>query len=227
MKLLWQFFFAFVFLFILYDRGGHSTVVSVPFFKNFQPDLGIWYVPFSVLVVVGCSNAVNLTDGLDGLATVPSLVSFLTFAILAYLAGHFVIAEYLGIPFIPGSSEVTVFAGAMAGGLLGFLWFNTYPAQIFMGDVGSLALGGGLGMLATVTKHELILAIIGGIFVLEAVSVITQVVSFKLTGKRIFRMAPLHHHFELKGWAEPKVIVRFWIISIILAMVALSTLKIR
>jgi phospho-N-acetylmuramoyl-pentapeptide-transferase len=189
--------------------------------------LGLWYIPFSVLVVVGTSNAVNLTDGLDGLATVPSVVCFLTFAMLAYLAGHAAISSYLQIPHIPGASEIPVFAGAVAGGLLGFLWYNTYPAQIFMGDVGSLALGGALGMVATVTKNELLLVVIGGIFVLEAVSVMTQVISFKLTGKRVFRMAPLHHHFELKGWAEPKVIVRFWIISMILAMAALSTLKIR
>lgn len=227
LKLFWQLSFAFLFVLGLYVYTGQTTQVSVPFFKGFQPDLGLWYIPFSVMVVVGASNAVNLTDGLDGLATVPSLIAFLTYAILAYIAGHAAIAGYLQIPHILGASEVPIFAGAVIGGLLGFLWFNTYPAQIFMGDVGSLALGGGLGMVATVTKNELILVIIGGIFVLETVSVMTQVISFKLTGKRIFKMAPLHHHFELKGWAEPKVIVRFWIISIILALAALSTLKIR
>jgi len=227
MKLIWQFFFATSFSILLYFGMGHSTHLNVPFFKDFSPDLGILYVFFSVLVIVGCSNAVNLTDGLDGLATVPSLVAYLTYAIFAYVAGHLTIANYLQIVAIPGSSEVSIFAGAMVGGLLGFLWYNSYPAQLFMGDVGSLALGAGLGSIATVTKNEIILVLVGGIFVLETVSVMTQVVSFKLTGKRIFKMAPLHHHFELKGWAEPKVIVRFWIISIVLALAALSTLKIR
>lgn len=226
-KLVFQFIIAAAGIFVLYQVGGHSTVVSVPFFKNFNPDLGWFYGPFSVLVVVGASNAVNLTDGLDGLATVPSLISFFTLSIFCYAAGHIAIAQYLQIIPVSGASELAVFSAAMLGGLLGFLWYNTYPAQIFMGDVGSLALGAGLGMVATVTKNELLLPLVGGVFVLETLSVVTQVASFKLTGKRVFKMAPLHHHFELKGWPEPKVIVRFWIISIILAMLALSTLKIR
>ena len=226
-KLFWQILISFVFVWILYEIIGHSTELNVPFFKNIRPDFGWFYMFFSILVIVGTSNAVNLTDGLDGLATVPSLISFLTYAIFAYVAGHFTIATYLQISPLPGSSELAVFAIAMVGGLLGFLWYNAYPAQVFMGDVGSLALGAGLGFIATLTKNELILVLVGGIFVLETVSVMTQVISFKLTGKRVFKMAPLHHHFELKGWAEPKVIVRFWIISIILALSALSTLKIR
>ncbi len=209
-------------------RGMHiDTSLSVPFIKTFRPELGAWYVLFAILVVVGASNAVNLTDGLDGLATMPSIVAFATYAFLAYAAGHSLIAEYLQIPHLAGGGELAVFCGAVVGAGIGFLWYNAYPAEVFMGDVGSLALGGALGMVSIFTKNELLLMIIGGIFVLEALSVITQVISFKLTGRRIFRMAPLHHHFELKGWAEPKVIVRFWIISFILAMVALSTLKLR
>ncbi len=204
-----------------------DTRLAFPFFKMIHPDLGWWYLPFAVFVMVGASNAVNLTDGLDGLATGPAIVSFITFMLLAYLAGHSKIAGYLQIPHIPGSGELSIFCAAIVGALVGFLWFNTYPAEIFMGDVGSLPLGATLGYLSLVTKNEFLLAIVGGIFVVEAISVMTQVASFKLTGKRIFRMAPIHHHYELKGWEEPKIIVRFWIISFVLALVALSTLKLR
>lgn len=204
-----------------------DTRLSLPFFKQVRPDLGIWYLPFAICVIVGTSNAVNLTDGLDGLAAGPSITCFVTFMLLAYFAGHSKIAGYLQIPYIPGSGELAIFCGAIVGALVGFLWFNAYPAEIFMGDVGSLPLGGALGYLALVTKNEFLLVIVGGIFVLETVSVMTQVASFQLTGKRIFRMAPIHHHFELKGWEEPKIIVRFWILSFLLALVALSTLKLR
>jgi phospho-N-acetylmuramoyl-pentapeptide-transferase len=211
----------------LYETMGQETYLSFPFFKSVQPDLGGWYILFAVLVIVGASNAVNLTDGLDGLATGPSILAFVSFAVLAYIVGHFKIAAYLQIPYLPGSGELAIFGGVVVGSLLGFLWFNTYPAEIFMGDVGSLPLGAALGTLAVLTKNEILLVLIGGVFVLEAVSVITQVISFQLLGRRIFQMAPIHHHFELKGWKEPKVIVRFWIISIILCLVALSTLKLR
>jgi phospho-N-acetylmuramoyl-pentapeptide-transferase len=185
------------------------------------------FIPWAILVIVGASNAVNLTDGLDGLAVGPTITTAATFLVLAYSAGHIKIAEYLQIPYIPGAGELSIFLAAVAASCLGFLWFNTYPAQIFMGDIGALALGGALGVVAVITKNEFLLALCGGIFVLEALSVMAQVVSFKMTGKRVFRMAPIHHHFELKGWPEPKVIVRFWIISILLALVTLSTLKLR
>jgi len=201
-------------------------IVDIPFFKV-QWDMGLWYVPFVVLVLVGTSNAVNLTDGLDGLAVAPTFMVATALAVVVYLAGHAKFSAYLLIPHVVGAGELTVFCGAMVGACLGFLWFNTYPAQVFMGDVGALALGGALGFVASAVHQQLLLAIAGGVFVLEAVSVMVQVASFKLTGKRVFRMAPIHHHFELKGWAEPKVIVRFWIISLILALVALSTLKMR
>ena len=189
--------------------------------------MGIWYVPFVVLVLVGSSNAVNLTDGLDGLAVAPTFMVAIALAVIVYVTGHATFADYLLIPYVPGAGELTIFCGAMVGACLGFLWFNTYPAQVFMGDVGALALGGALGFVACAVHQQLLLAIAGGLFVLEAVSVMVQVASFKLTGKRVFRMAPIHHHFELKGWAEPKVIVRFWIIAFLLALVALSTLKLR
>jgi phospho-N-acetylmuramoyl-pentapeptide-transferase len=201
--------------------------ISFPLFKNFRPDLGWFYIPFGTLVIVGASNAVNLTDGLDGLAIGPVMTSAATFVLLAYVSSHHRIAGYLQIKFVPGAGDVAIFCAAMAGAGLAFLWFNTYPAQVFMGDVGALSLGGALGTVAVVTKNEIVLAIAGGIFVLEAVSVIVQVLSFKWTGRRVFKMAPIHHHYELKGWPEPKVIVRFWIISIILALVAVSTLKLR
>lgn len=212
---------------VLFDGFGMSTHLSVPFFKSYMPDLGAWYYLLAIFVLVGASNAVNLTDGLDGLVTGPSIVSFLAFGVLCYLVGNFKLADYLQISFVPQAGELAVFCGAVVGSLIGFLWFNAHPAQIFMGDVGSLPLGGALGFVALVTKNELLLMMIGGVFVLETVSVIAQVISFKLTGKRVFRMAPLHHHFELKGWPESKVIVRFWIISVVLALLSLSTLKLR
>jgi phospho-N-acetylmuramoyl-pentapeptide-transferase len=215
-------------LYIYLNRdGAFMTTVTFPFFKNLNPDLGVWYIPFAMLVIVAMSNAVNLTDGLDGLATGPTIIASLAYAGLAYVAGNSVLAEYLNIPHVRGAGELTMFCGAILGAGLGFLWFNTFPAQVFMGDTGSLALGGGLGTLAILTKHEILLIVIGGLFVIEALSVVIQVISFKLTGKRVFRMAPIHHHFELKGWEEPKIIVRFWIISILLALASLATLKIR
>lgn len=201
--------------------------LSIPFLKDFSWDMGLLFFPFAVLVIVGTGNAVNLTDGLDGLAIGPAMLSAASFLIICYVVGHVHFANYLGVTYIAGAGELSVFCSAMVGAALGFLWFNTYPAQVFMGDVGSLALGAALGAVAMVTRHEIVLAIIGGIFVLETLSVIIQVASFKLVGKRVFRMAPLHHHFELKGWAEPKIIVRFWIISIILSLVGLATLKVR
>ena len=209
------------------DQSGSFGQLAIPFFKNFTLDMGWFFFPFAVLVIVGTSNAVNLTDGLDGLAIGPTMLTAASFLIIAYVTGHSKFADYLGIPYIAGAGELAIFCGAMVGAALGFLWFNTYPAQVFMGDVGSLSLGAALGCVALITQHELVLIIIGGIFVVETLSVIIQVASFKLIGKRVFRMAPIHHHFELKGWAEPKIIVRFWIISIILALVGLATLKIR
>ncbi|KAF0123283.1 MAG: phospho-N-acetylmuramoyl-pentapeptide-transferase [bacterium] len=213
--------------FFLYLYPNFSTSISVPFFKSIHPDLGMFYIPFVIFVVVGTSNAVNLTDGLDGLAIGPVMIASATYLLFSYFAGHIKIANYLQIPYIAGTGELSVFCGAILGASVGFLWYNTYPAQIFMGDVGSLSLGGALGTVAVITKQEMLLVIVGGLFVIEALSVIFQVGSYKLRGKRIFRMAPLHHHFELKGWAEPKVIVRFWIIAVILALIAISTLKIR
>ncbi len=205
-----------------------STRITFPFFKNFAPDLGWGYVVFAAFVIVGASNAVNLTDGLDGLAIGPVVIAAAAYMIFAYVAGHVKIAEYLQINYVPGSGELAIFCGSMAGAGMGFLWFNAYPAQIFMGDVGSLSLGAGLGTIAVITKQEILLVLVGGLFVIEALSVIFQVGYFKMTsGRRIFRMAPLHHHFELKGWPEPKVIVRFWIIAIALALLAMSTLKLR
>jgi len=209
-------------------RPDADTRLTVPLFKTINPDLGWGYMIFAALVIVGAANAVNLTDGLDGLATGPTVVAAVAYMVFAYAAGHAEIARYLQIPYIVGSGEITVFCGVLAGAGLGFLWFNTYPAQVFMGDVGSLALGGALGAVAVVAKQEILLMLVGGLFVIEVLSVIFQVGFFKMTnGKRIFRMAPLHHHFELKGWPEPKVIVRFWIIAIALALISLSTLKIR
>jgi phospho-N-acetylmuramoyl-pentapeptide-transferase len=213
---------------ILFIKPGFSSSITIPFFKTIVPDIGWGYILLSTFIIVGAANAVNLTDGLDGLAIGPALVCFGTYLFFAYFAGNFRIASYLQIPYVAGTGELAVFCGAMTGAGIGFLWYNTYPAQIFMGDVGSLSLGGALGTLAVTTKQEILLAIVGGIFVLETFSVIFQVGWFKIShGKRIFRMAPIHHHFELKGWAEPKVIVRFWIITIILALVAISTLKLR
>jgi len=212
---------------LLYLRPGFSTQVYFPFLKTVHPDLGWFYVPFAIFVVVGASNAVNLTDGLDGLAIGPVMTTAGTYLILSYAAGHARIAEYLQIPHVPGAGELAIVCGALVCAGLGFLWFNAYPAMMFMGDVGALALGGALGMIAVVTKHEIVFALAGGVFVAEALSVIFQVTSFRLRQKRIFRMAPIHHHFELQGWPEPQIIVRFWIISIVCALAALSTLKLR
>ena len=198
-----------------------------PFFKNLLIHLGWFFIPFYIIVIVGSSNAVNLTDGLDGLATVPVILVAGCFAFISYVTGNIVFSEYLQIPYIQGTGEVAVFCGSIIGACLGFLWFNAPPAKIFMGDTGSLALGGSLGAVGIITKHEIVLAITGGLFVFEAISVIVQVISFKLTGKRIFKMAPIHHHFEKKGWAESTIVIRFWIISIILAMIGLATLKLR
>jgi phospho-N-acetylmuramoyl-pentapeptide-transferase len=195
--------------------------------KDLLIDLGWFFVPMAVFVMVGASNAVNLTDGLDGLAIVPVMIAASCFGLIAYLVGNTVFANYLQIHHVPGTGELAVFCGAMVGAGLGFLWFNAPPAMVFMGDTGSLSIGGALGAISVITKHELVLAIIGGLFVLETVSVIVQVTSYKLTGKRVFRMAPLHHHFEKKGWAEPTVVIRFWIIAVVLALVGLSTLKLR
>lgn len=213
--------------FYLWFDPAFKTTLAVPFFKHIQPDLGVWYIPFAALVIAGASNAVNLTDGLDGLAIGPVMICAATYLIFSYTAGHLKLAQYLQIHYVAGAGELAVVCGAMLGAGMGFLWYNAYPAEVFMGDVGSLALGGLLGSVALVTKQEIALAIAGGIFVIEAVSVILQVASFKATGKRIFNMAPIHHHFELKGWPEPKVCVRFWIISIVLALLAVSTLKLR
>lgn len=204
-----------------------ASVLTIPFFKTVLIQMGWFYVPFGMLVIVGSSNAVNLTDGLDGLATVPVMIAAGVFALIAYFVGSNLYATYLGIQHVAGSGELSVFLAALIGACLGFLWFNAPPAMVFMGDTGSLALGGALGSVAVVTRHEIVLALVGGLFVLETVSVIVQVASFKLTGKRVFRMAPLHHHFEKKGWAEPTIVVRFWIIATILAILGLSTLKLR
>lgn len=229
-KLLAQFLLASsVTLFLYFNpKDPYTTVLSIPFFKQWLIDLGIFYLPFAIFVIVGSSNAVNLTDGMDGLAAGLVGIASIVNAVLLYISGHAVFAKYLYVLYIPGTGELAVFCGAMLGACLGFLWYNSYPAEVFMGDVGSLSLGGALGSLAVITKHEIVLALVGGIFVVEALSVILQVGYFKLTnGKRIFRMAPLHHHFELKKWPEPKVIVRFWIIGIILALLSLLTLKLR
>jgi len=208
-------------------REPLSTMLAIPFFKDVLIDLGWFFVPFAVLVMVGASNSVNLTDGLDGLAIVPVIIAASTFAFITYIVGNAVFSDYLQLPAVPGAGELAVFCGALVGAGLGFLWFNAPPAMVFMGDTGSLAMGGALGAISVVTKHELVLAIVGGLFVLETVSVIVQVASFRLTGRRVFRMAPLHHHFEQKGWAEPTIVIRFWIIAFILAMVGLATLKLR
>jgi phospho-N-acetylmuramoyl-pentapeptide-transferase len=212
---------------ILWMDPVFKTTLALPFFKNVNPDLGIFYIPFVALVIAGASNAVNLTDGLDGLAIGPVMICGATYLVFAYIAGHLKLSQYLQVSYVAGSGELCVLCGAMLGAGMGFLWYNAYPAEIFMGDVGSLSLGGLLGAVAVVTKNEILLAIAGGVFVIETVSVILQVASFKATGKRIFNMAPIHHHFELQGWPEPKVIVRFWIISVIFALIAISTLKLR
>ena len=213
--------------FVKLGTPGFSDALTVPFFKTVMIPLGLFYVFFGVVVIAGAGNAVNLTDGLDGLAIVPVMIAAATFGLIAYLSGNIKFANYLQIHYVAGSGELAVLCGALIGAGLGFLWFNAPPAMIFMGDTGSLALGGALGAIAVATKHEIVLAVVGGLFVLEALSVIIQVASFKMTGKRVFRMAPLHHHFEQKGWAEATVVVRFWIISVCLALIGLATLKLR
>lgn len=214
--------------FLLYTaKVPAETQLIIPFFKNVAPNLGLWYVVLVYFVIVGSSNAVNLTDGLDGLALMPTVLVAMALGVFAYLIGNHIFSVYLAIPFVPGAGEVGVFCSAIVGGGLGFLWYNTYPAQIFMGDVGALALGGALGTIAVIVRQELVFFLMGGIFVAETISVILQVVGFKLTGKRIFKMAPLHHHFELKGWPEPRVIVRFWIITVMLVLMGIATLKLR
>ena len=229
LKLLIQVLFGFAVTYIIVSlfEPGMKNNLSIPFFKDFIIDLGWFFLPFSVLVIVGASNAVNLTDGLDGLAIVPVMIAGGCFALIAYLVGNTVFSNYLQIHHVIGAGELSIFCGALIGSGLGFLWFNAPPAMVFMGDTGSLSLGGALGTISIITKHELVLVIIGGLFVLETASVIVQVASFKLTGKRVFKMAPLHHHFEKKGWAEPTVVIRFWIIAFILALIGLSTLKLR
>jgi phospho-N-acetylmuramoyl-pentapeptide-transferase len=222
-----QFLFALIPAVVLY-YFKYDTRLNIPFFKAVTPDLDWGYMLLTLLIIVGTSNAVNLTDGLDGLAIGPATIAFGTYLLFCYLTGHLRIANYLQIPYVPGSGELAVFCGALVGSGIGFLWFNAYPAQVFMGDVGSLSLGAALGTVAVITKHEIVLILVGGLFVVEALSVIFQVGYFKMThGKRIFRMAPLHHHFELKGWSEPKIIVRFWIIAVILSLLSISTLKLR
>lgn len=208
-------------------HNAYSTTLTFPFVSKYVLNLGFLYIPFIMIVIVGASNAVNLTDGLDGLAIGTTLIAAVTYTLLTYAAGNFRLADYLRIAWVPGAGELAVFCGAMVGASLGFLWFNAHPAEIFMGDVGSLALGGAIGCLAVMIKQEILLLFVGGLFVIEALSVILQVASFKLTGRRIFKMAPLHHHFELSGWRETKVVVRFWIIAIIFALLSLSTLKLR
>lgn len=226
-RLAGEFFISAAAVFILVHFFGLSTILNVPFFKHLNFDLGYFYVPFASLVIVGTANAVNLTDGLDGLAIVPVMISSATLGLFAYVAGHYAIANYLQIPHVAGAGELVPLAAAVVAAGLGFLWFNTFPAQVFMGDVGSLSLGGFLGAMAVLTRNEILMLLLGGVFVVEALSVITQVISFKLTGKRVFKMAPIHHHFELKGMTETKIIVRFWIVSILLAILSLSTLKLR
>jgi phospho-N-acetylmuramoyl-pentapeptide-transferase len=212
---------------LIYSKGTFLTQLSIPFFKHATPDIGIFYVAVCVLIIVGSSNGVNLTDGLDGLAIGPVLTVCATFLLFAYLAGNIKFAQYLQIFYVKGAGELTILCGAMLGAGIGFLWYNAYPAELFMGDTGSLSLGAGLGVIAVMIKQEFLLVIVGGIFVIEALSVIIQVLSYKTRGKRVFRMAPIHHHFELKGWNEGKIVVRFWIISVILGLLAMSTLKLR
>jgi phospho-N-acetylmuramoyl-pentapeptide-transferase len=228
-KIVIQIILALIGILIIYFFSESNEINNLyfPFLKNFVINLGWFFIPFYLFVLVGSSNAVNLTDGLDGLATVPVILVAACFAFISYVSGNIVFSEYLQIPYIEGVGEASIFCGSIIGACLGFLWFNAPPAKIFMGDTGSLSLGGSLGAVGIITKHEIVLAITGGLFVLEAISVIAQVVSFKLTGKRIFKMAPIHHHFEKKGWPESTVVIRFWIISIILAMIGLATLKLR
>jgi len=226
-KLFWQTLLAFGVAFAIYTSPAFDHELAVPFFKNFTPNIGWLYVPLATFIIVGFSNGVNLTDGLDGLAIGPVMIAAGTFIGLSYAAGHIQIADYLSIKYVPGAGQLAIFCGALVGGGLGFLWFNASPADLFMGDVGALALGGALGTVSVLVRQEILLAVIGGIFVAEAASVVIQVVWFKFTGRRVFLMAPIHHHFEKLGWAEQKIVVRFWIVSIILALVALSSLKLR
>jgi len=228
-KIISQILIATIGILLLSYFSDHTEIQNLyfPFFKNLIVNLGWFFIPFSVFIIVGSSNAVNLTDGLDGLATVPVILVAACFAFISYVTGNIVFSDYLNIPYVKGIGEASVFCGSIIGACIGFLWFNAPPAKIFMGDTGSLALGGSLGAVGIITKHEIVLAITGGLFVLEATSVIVQVISYKLTGKRVFKMAPIHHHFEKKGWAESTIVVRFWIISIILAMIGLATLKLR
>jgi phospho-N-acetylmuramoyl-pentapeptide-transferase len=210
-----------------FHPAGLTDQLALPFFKNALINLGVLFVPFAMLVIVGAANAVNLTDGLDGLAIMPVMIAAATLGVIAYTVGRADFTEYLGVHFVPGTGEIVIFCAALIGGGLGFLWYNAPPAAVFMGDTGSLALGGALGAIAVATKHEIVLAIVGGLFVVEALSVIIQVAYFKRTGRRVFLMAPIHHHFEKKGWAEPQIVIRFWIISLILALIGLATLKVR
>jgi phospho-N-acetylmuramoyl-pentapeptide-transferase len=228
-RLLLEFAIAGIACFAIMQAGNapFSSSLAFPFFKDFLINLGWFFIPFGAFIIVGAGNAVNLTDGLDGLAIVPVMIAAASFGLIAYLSGNFVFSDYLQIHFVQGSGEMAVICGAVIGAGLGFLWFNAPPAAIFMGDTGSLALGGMIGATAVATKHEIVLGIIGGLFVMEALSVIIQVASFKLTGKRVFRMAPIHHHFEKKGWTESQVVIRFWIIAVMLALAGLSTLKLR
>ncbi|PCI47404.1 MAG: phospho-N-acetylmuramoyl-pentapeptide-transferase [Alphaproteobacteria bacterium] len=228
-KLLMEIIVSVAAILIIMDKAGPGmgTGLALPFFKDTLIDLGWFMIPFAIFILVGSSNSVNLTDGLDGLAIMPVIIASGTFALIAYLAGNSVFADYLQLTYVAGAGELAVFCAAIIGAGLGFLWYNAPPAMIFMGDTGSLALGGALGVVSLVTKHEIVLGIVGGLFVLETVSVIVQVVSFKLTGRRVFRMAPIHHHYEKKGWSEPTIVIRFWIIAVLLALVGLATLKLR
>lgn len=219
--------FAAVMTVVSMSEWTHATGVAIPFFKELLIPLGFVFMPFAMFVIVGSSNAVNLTDGLDGLAIVPIMIACACFALISYLVGNIKFADYLGVHYVPGTGELAVICGALIGAGMGFLWFNAPPAAVFMGDTGSLSLGAALGAIAVIVKHELVLVIIGGLFVVETLSVIIQVASFKMTGKRVFAMAPLHHHFEKKGWSEPTIVIRFWIIAVILALIGLSTLKLR
>ena len=229
LKLLGQLVIGSIAIFILSEYSDHQYLNNLyfPFFKNLVLPMGIFFIPFALFVIVGSSNAVNLTDGLDGLATVPVMLVAISFTLISYVVGNTIFAEYLKIPYVANVGELSIFCGAIFGSCLGFLWYNAPPAKIFMGDTGSLSLGGALAAVAIIVKHEIVLAIIGGLFVLETVSVIIQVISFKLTGKRVFMMAPIHHHFEKKGWSESTVVIRFWIIAIVLALIGLATLKLR
>ena len=229
LKFLGQLIISFLALLILINYSNHEFLFNLyfPFFKNLILDMGLFFIPFGLLVIIGSSNAVNLTDGLDGLATVPVMLVALSFTLISYVVGNTIFSDYLFIQYIPDVGEISIFCGSVVGSCLGFLWYNAPPAKIFMGDTGSLSLGGALATVAVIVKHEIVLAIIGGLFVLETISVIIQVISFKITGKRVFEMAPIHHHFEKKGWAESTIVIRFWIIAIILALIGLATLKLR